>query len=215
MASSVCTCIHLPPLNWILLELNFRILIWTCYNGIFQIRDIYLTHWGRGTHICVGKLTIIGSDNGLSPELQTFSLKKIRLKMSSAKYCWFCLDLNVLNKYNVQGCFRCSSWFSFQYLLSWTNLSKVLWSMSGLLRQRLLYFQYVWLVQETNILRHCRIWNAHEWCNIDHFQVWLELRQRQDPKIRLFHGSRCCIWLHYGSNLISMVDHIYTCMYTE
>ena len=26
-----------------------------------------LTHWGRGTHICVGKLIIIGSDNGLSP----------------------------------------------------------------------------------------------------------------------------------------------------
>ena len=25
-----------------------------------------LTHWGRVTHICVGKLTIIGSDNGLS-----------------------------------------------------------------------------------------------------------------------------------------------------
>ena len=26
-----------------------------------------LTHWGRVTHICVGNLTIIGSDNGLSP----------------------------------------------------------------------------------------------------------------------------------------------------
>ena len=26
-----------------------------------------LTHWGWVTHICVGKLTIIGSDNGLSP----------------------------------------------------------------------------------------------------------------------------------------------------
>ena len=26
-----------------------------------------LTHWGRVTHICVDKLTIIGSDNGLSP----------------------------------------------------------------------------------------------------------------------------------------------------
>ena len=27
----------------------------------------FLTHWGRVTHICVGNLTIIGSDNGLSP----------------------------------------------------------------------------------------------------------------------------------------------------
>ena len=28
---------------------------------------VVLTHWDRVTHICVGKLTIIGSDNGLSP----------------------------------------------------------------------------------------------------------------------------------------------------
>ena len=28
---------------------------------------IPLTHWGRMTHICVDNLTIIGSDNGLSP----------------------------------------------------------------------------------------------------------------------------------------------------
>ena len=27
----------------------------------------YLTNWGRATHICVSKLTIIGSDNDLSP----------------------------------------------------------------------------------------------------------------------------------------------------
>ena len=71
-----------------------------------------LTHWGRVTHICVSKLTIIGSDNGLSPdrrqaiiwtnaglllieplgtnfseiliEVLTFSFKKMRLKVSSA-----------------------------------------------------------------------------------------------------------------------------------
>ena len=30
--------------------------------------NIQLTHWGRVMHICVGKLTIIGSDNRLSPE---------------------------------------------------------------------------------------------------------------------------------------------------
>ena len=29
---------------------------------------VVLTHWGRVTHICVSKLTIIGSDNGLSPD---------------------------------------------------------------------------------------------------------------------------------------------------
>ena len=83
-----------------------------------------LTHWGRVTHICIGNLTIIGSDNGLSPgrrqaitwtnvgilligplgtnfsemlsEIHTFSFKKIHLKMSSGKWRPFCLGLNVL-----------------------------------------------------------------------------------------------------------------------
>ena len=76
------------------------------------------------THICVGNLTIISSDNGLSPgrrqaiiwtndeilligpletnfseiliEIQTFSFKKMHLKISSAKWRPFCLGLNVL-----------------------------------------------------------------------------------------------------------------------
>ena len=75
---------------------------------------IVLTHWGRATHICVGKLTTIDSDNGLSPGrrqaiiwtiagilligplgtnfseilmgIQTFSFKKMHLKMSPAKW---------------------------------------------------------------------------------------------------------------------------------
>ena len=83
-----------------------------------------LTHWGRVTHICVIKLTIIGSDNGLSPgrrqaiiwtnagilligplgtnfsenliEILKLSFTKIRLKVSSAKCRPFCLGLNVL-----------------------------------------------------------------------------------------------------------------------
>ena len=77
------------------------------------------------THICVSKLTILGSDNGLSPgrrqaiiwtnaeillirplgtnfnEIlignQTFSFKKIHLKMLSAKWRPFCLGLNEIN----------------------------------------------------------------------------------------------------------------------
>ena len=86
----------------------------------------FLTHWGRVTHICVSKLTIIGSDNGLSPdrrqaiiwtnaglllngplgtnfseiliEILTFSFKKMRLKVSSAKRRPFCRGLNVLTQ---------------------------------------------------------------------------------------------------------------------
>ena len=84
----------------------------------------WLTHWGQVAHICISKLTIIGSDNGLSPgqrqaiiwsnagilligplwtnfseiliEIHTFPLKKMHLKMSSGKWRPFCLGLNVL-----------------------------------------------------------------------------------------------------------------------
>ena len=76
-----------------------------------------------------GKLIIIGSNNGLSPGrrqaiiwtnigilsigplatnfneiligIQTFSLKKMRLKLSSGKWCPFCLGLNVLMIYEM------------------------------------------------------------------------------------------------------------------
>ena len=81
------------------------------------LRDVFsavhkLTHWGRVTHICISKLTIIGSDNGLSPgrrqaiiwtndgllligplgtnlseiliKILTFSFKKMRLKVPFA-----------------------------------------------------------------------------------------------------------------------------------
>ena len=76
-----------------------------------------LTHWGRVTHICVSKLTIIGSDNGLSPgrrqtiiwinggilvigpvginfsgilsEIHTFLFEKMHFKTSSANGGYF------------------------------------------------------------------------------------------------------------------------------
>ena len=86
-----------------------------------------LTHWGQVTHICVSKLTIIGSDNCLSPGWRqaiiwindgilingplgtnfceiyiiTFSFKKIRLKVSSVKRRPIYLSLNMLNR-NLQ-----------------------------------------------------------------------------------------------------------------
>ena len=38
----------------------------------YRIHEIYwyllLIHWGRVTYICVSKLTIVGSDNGLATE---------------------------------------------------------------------------------------------------------------------------------------------------
>ena len=84
-----------------------------------------LTNCGWVTHICVSKLTIIGSNNGLLPdqrkaiiwtsagillirplgtnfneiliEIYTFSFKKIHLKVLSGKWRPFCFCLNVLN----------------------------------------------------------------------------------------------------------------------
>ena len=82
-------------------------------------------------HIWVGKLTIIGSDNGLSPgrrqaiirnnagillmgtnfseiliAIETFSFKKMHLKISSAKWRPFCLGLNVLRKAFFLNCYN-------------------------------------------------------------------------------------------------------------
>ena len=83
-----------------------------------------LTHCGRATHIFVSKLTIIASDNGLSPgrhqaiiwnnagilsigllgtkfieiliKILTYYFKEMRMEVSSAKWRPFCLGLNVL-----------------------------------------------------------------------------------------------------------------------
>ena len=83
-----------------------------------------LTHWGRVKQICVSKLTINGSDNGLLPiqrqtiiwtnagillirtlatnfsetliQTDTFSFKKMHFKMWFGKCRPFCLILNVL-----------------------------------------------------------------------------------------------------------------------
>ena len=91
------------------------------------------------THICVSKLTIIGSDNGLSPdrrqaiiwtnagillngplgtnfseisiEILTFSFKKMHLKVSSAKRRPFCLGLNVLKVNGIMTTLCFSVWF--------------------------------------------------------------------------------------------------------
>ena len=80
--------------------------------GTHSILFYSILHWGRMTHICVGKLSIIGSDNGLSPGrrqaiiltntgilligplginlseiligIQTFSVMEMQLKISSA-----------------------------------------------------------------------------------------------------------------------------------
>ena len=92
--------------------------------GCVSLSTILLTHWGRVIHIWVGQLTIIGSDNGLTPGycqginwtsagilsmgplgtnfseisigIQRFPFKKMHLKMSFAKWRPFSHCPNVL-----------------------------------------------------------------------------------------------------------------------
>ena len=106
---------------------------------------LLLTHWGRVTHICVSKQTILGTDNGLSPGrrqaiiwtsagklligplgtnfseiligIKTFSFKKVHLKMPSAKWRPFCLGLNVL-MLGVYGSFSTYSILNMKLVLT-------------------------------------------------------------------------------------------------
>ena len=97
--------------KWIKLRVVLRILPLD-FNKM-SLYHFSLTHRGRVTHICVSKLTIIGSDNGLSPirslgtnfseilsEVDTFSFTKLHLKVSSAKWRQFCLNLSALTRIN-------------------------------------------------------------------------------------------------------------------
>ena len=87
---------------------------------------VYLTHWGRVTHICIRKLYNHGSDNGLSPgwhqaiiwtnagilligplgtnfseiliEIYIFSFTKMHLKLSSGMWRPYCLGLSVFKE---------------------------------------------------------------------------------------------------------------------
>ena len=123
--------LHLPCINPSIYSIIRRDKFWLIWNETWQSTamspcyiDLPLTHCGPVTHICVIKLTIIGSDNGLSPgrrqaiiwpsagilligtlgtnfsvilsEIHTFFFKKIRLKASSAKWWPCCLGLNEL-----------------------------------------------------------------------------------------------------------------------
>ena len=116
----------------------------TFINFLWATHNMYLelTHWGRVTHICVTKLTIIGSDNGLSPgrrqaiiwtnadvlliwplgtnfsgilmEIYIFSFMKMHLTLSSGIWRPFCLSLNVLMKLFTLITLRLNDWFMFE-----------------------------------------------------------------------------------------------------
>ena len=84
--------------------------------GMFQVvhlkwrhKYLYLTLWGRVTHICVSKVSIIGSDNVLSPDrrqaiiwtnagiMEIWTLGTNFNEIIIGKWRLFCLGLNVLS----------------------------------------------------------------------------------------------------------------------
>ena len=81
------------PFNIRVTQIEFyRIAVCTCLHRIslFFFCEVIgahvLTHWGRATHICVSKLTITGSDNGLSALSHYLS------------QCWAIVNLTIRNK---------------------------------------------------------------------------------------------------------------------
>ena len=90
------------------------------------IQDFLLTHWVWATHLCIGNLTIISSDNGLLPgwhlaiiwtnagilvigplgtnyseiliKIQIFSFMEMHLKWSSGKWWPFCLGFRCVKE---------------------------------------------------------------------------------------------------------------------
>ena len=112
--------------NILILSCAMIRLFHTCYESA-RLFTYLLTHWGWMTHICVCKLSIISSNNGLqsSPgrrqgiiwtnagilftgllrrnlskillKIHIFSFKNMHLKTSSRNWQLFCFGLNVLN----------------------------------------------------------------------------------------------------------------------
>ena len=124
---------------------------WLNFQSIHPYRAyLILTHWDRlrVTHICVGNLTIISSDNGLLPgrrqtvfwtnagklligplgtnfseiliKIHKFSFKKMHLKMLSGHLWPFCLSLDVLKKAIVLFVSLPIIWWS------WRNLAAIM-----------------------------------------------------------------------------------------
>ena len=126
------------------------------------------------THICVGNLTIIGPDSGLSPGrrqviiwtnawilligpwgtnfsailvgIQTFSFKKMHLKMSSAKWRPFCLGLNVFNE--ISGTLHGWFWMLTRRCLQCVKmgyLNRIFFSFSSNIKRLLIWYIYMYI----------------------------------------------------------------------
>ena len=102
----------------------YRHIVSLCHNELIKCcPECVKTHWGRVTHTCVCKPSIICPDDELSPGTTTrlllirnksqwnpkrnsFSTKKMHLKMLSAKLRQFCLAFNAsIKRLNLMHAF--------------------------------------------------------------------------------------------------------------
>ena len=166
-----------------------------------------LTHWGHMTHICAKKLTIIGSDNGLSPglhqaiiwtsavillirplgtnfseiliEIYAFSFNRMYRKMFSGKWRQFCIGLSVLItlSQNIEA-WRCI--YASKTGSSWLRLFLVATAQCA-------FDQFVIVIQIYNKkhpwmpnLRHCLVWGA--WKSLVKHDPVIRMRSNQMQK---------------------------------
>ena len=171
-------------------ELRTKNLRWICNQGAVEnrmnsllvsprIADSIFT-WGQVTHIYIDNLTTIGSDNGLSrgqcktiTGIQIFSLKKMHLKMSSAKWGPLFLGFN-----------QAEAW--------WRIYTSVTWVIIGSSND-------LWPVQHTNQLPE-PIVTYEILCTILNYVIWatktyLLIVKNSLPKHILFcrHFFQCLL----------------------
>ena len=144
-------------------------------NFIFHLKECWLlclTHWGRVRHICVSKLTIISSDNGLSPER------------------WNIVNLDPGNK--LQWNINQNSWIFIQENTS----QNVVWKRAAILSRpqcvseyMLCYVKEMWMPRRAMALfvphhigaetKSCR--EHHRWEGSVGFRFWRPLARFRKP----------------------------------
>ena len=156
-----------------------------------------ISHRGRTTHICVGKLTIIGSDNGLSPGqhqaiiwtiagilligplgtnfseiliwIQKFSFKKMHLNMmTSSNGNFFRVTGHLCGEFNGPGEFPA------QRPVTWSF--DVLFDLH--LNKRLSKLSWGWWFEtpSRSLWRHCNEMLSANWCPFVLASMWYTVR---------------------------------------
>ena len=145
------------------------------------------------THICVSKLTISGSDNGLSPDrrqaiiwtnagilsigplgtklseiliaIHIFSFTKMHLKMSSGKWRPCCLGLNVLNK-SYFILYFLNTFFAIP-IFKTRSSARPIQNLSAILKHVILSTQII-----KNISNPGKLARKHAWLSSHHRVCW-------------------------------------------